>query len=198
MIKTIIVDYAGVLTPTRSQIPWVKANTNRFHMTVDQLFDCIREDWDEAKINKISSEEYWKRLGEKLKVDPVKLKNELIESFPVDTRVIELIRKLHATYTTVLVSNQIEDWLEAVITQHNLLEIFDYNISSYNSGFSKPDKRIFAEVIKKTHSQYDECLLIDDQTKNTEAAEELGMSAVLCTTYDELLNDLEKLRIVKR
>lgn len=196
MIKVILIDYAGVLTPTQSQIPWVKANTDRFKMTVDELFDCIREDWANAKVNKITSQEYWNRLGRKLKEDPNVLKNELIASFPMNTKVVELVRNLHRHYKTVLVSNQIEDWLEEVIKKNNLNEVFDYNISSYNTGFSKPEKGIFEEILKKTNSIYEECLLIDDQTKNTNLATELGMSTILCTSYEDLVIKLKKLGIV--
>nr|AGC09646.1 putative HAD family hydrolase [uncultured bacterium] len=195
MIKTILFDYAGVITPTRSQIPWVKENTERFKMTVDELFDCIREHWSDAKVNKITSEEYWKKLGERLKENPTVLKNELIASFPVDVKVIELSRKLHSNYTTVLVSNQIEDWLEEVIKTYNLNEIFDYNISSYNTGFSKPDKRIFEEILKRTKSSYEECLLIDDQTKNTNVAAELGIRTILYTSYENFIDGLDKLDV---
>jgi len=61
----------------------------------------------------------------------------------------------------VLFSNQIEDWLEKVIDDNKLRNIFNYFVYSYNVGIRKP----FLEALKATDSKPEETLLVDDYSK---------------------------------
>lgn len=91
-----------------------------------------------------------------------------------------------------MLSNQVEDWLESVIDDNDLRGRFDYFVNSYPVGAKKPDKRIFEEVLKRTGTPGEECLFVDDQKKNTNAAAELGMKTIIFDTYEQFLEEFKK------
>jgi HAD superfamily hydrolase (TIGR01509 family) len=196
MIKVIIFDYSGVLTPTRSFYPYVEENHSQLNLTVEQLYDLLRKDWDKARVNDISSAEYWQNIATALNIDSQKLRRDVILTFPIDDKIIKLLAKLKGRYTTVLLSNQIEDWLKEVIQKNNLKQYFKLILTSYDLKIDKPDKRVFEEIIKRTNTKFDECLLIDDQTKNTSVAAELGMHTIQHEDNDKTLHQLELLGII--
>lgn len=194
-IKVIILDYAGVITPTKGFSKFIEENHDKFNLSPGELHDLLRKDWNKTKVNQISSKQYWKNAARALGTDEAILRRNVLKTFPIDKRIIRLLAKLKPHYTAVLLSNQIEDWLEEVISINDLNNYFDYFITSYNTGFSKPDKRIFEIVVRKTKSSYPECLFIDDQSDNVKSAADLGMHAILYVDYHNLIKELKSLRI---
>lgn len=194
-IKTLIFDYAGVLTPTKDNFIFAEKYYKKFKMDKLELLHLTYLDWDKASVNKISAEIFWKNISEKLNIAPEVLKKMIIDTFKLDERIIKLIDSLHKNYILVLMSNQVEDWLEKVIDENNLRYKFDYFINSYNIGIKKPDRRIFDEAVKKTGSKYEECLFIDDSLQNVDAARSLGMHAIKFERYEQALEVLKQYNI---
>lgn len=192
MIKTIIFDYAGVITPTKDKSNFAKENHKRFGMEYSELMDILYKNWDKATVGKISYKQYWKELGEKLNTDPEEIKNLTIDTFPVDNRIIELIDKIKDRYTIVMLSNQIEDWLEKVIDDNFLRDKFHYFINSYHVEAKKPDKKIFIAALKRSGSKPEETLFIDDSIVNIAAAKQLGMHTIQFHTYKQFIREFKK------
>jgi putative hydrolase of the HAD superfamily len=192
MINTVIFDYAGVLMPFGGQDVWAEKNKDKFGMTGEVLFELVRKDWHPAEIGGIAAEEYWSRLGNYLNADAAEIKKSIMESFPLDERVINIVRELHEKYITVLLSNQISDWLGEVIEENNFKDVFSYIVTSYDTGFAKPDPKIFEEVIKKTGTNYENCLYIDDREENIKAAAMLGINTLQFVTFEQFSKDLKQ------
>ncbi len=192
MIKTIIFDYAGVLTPTKDKLDFANSNHEKFNMTIPELMDILYKNWHKASINEITAKQYWQDLGNKLKTDPGKLKKSIIDTFPLDYKLIKLIEKLKANYKIVMLSNQIEDWLEEVIDNNNIRDKFDYFCNSYQIGMKKPDEKIFLIALEQTNSKPNETLFIDDSLVNITKAQELGINTIQFETYDQFIIELKK------
>lgn len=190
MIKTIIFDYAGVITPTRDNYLFATKYSERFGMTPLELMEKTYKNWDEASINTISSHQFWDDAGKGLNISGGELKEMLIQTFPIDIRMVELIKELKEKYTIVMMSNQIDDWLEGEIDKYNLRDKFDYFLNSYQVGLKKPDPRIFELVIQKTGSSFEECLFIDDAFKNVDLAKKLGIQVIQFDTYEQFISEL--------
>lgn len=191
-IKTVIFDYAGVLTPTRDNFVFAEKYCKRFKMDKLKLLELTYLDWDKASVNEIPAKIFWQNIAKKLKIEPEALKEMIMDTFELDQRVIDLITNLHKKYTIVLMSNQVEDWLEKVIDDNNLRGKFDYFINSYNIGIKKPERGIFDEAIARTGSKYEECLFIDDSLKNINAARSLGIHTVQFEKYNQVLKELKR------
>ncbi len=191
MIKTIIFDYAGVITPTPDKMEFARKNHLRFGVSVEELLRVFYKNFDRAAVNEISEKEYWEMIGEELKIDPLVIRQEIIEAFPEDPRVVELIKKLKTDYQLIMMSNQIEDWLEEVIDQNSLRGSFDFFLNSYQVKFKKPDEQIFRLALEKSRSKPEEILFIDDRRENVEAAGGIGIQTIQFKSYEQFMDELE-------
>ena len=192
MIKTIIFDYAGVLTPTRNKQNFAQEDHKRFNLQPSELLDILYKQWDKTAIGEMSEKDYWKYIGEKLNINPDEIRDLVYAAFPIEERVIKIIDQIKDKYTLVMVSNQIEDWLEKVIDDNNLRNKFHYFANSYQVGVNKPDKRIFLAALEKSKSEPEEALFIDDSPENIKSAKELGLNTIQFKTYDQFLREFKK------
>lgn len=192
MIKTILFDYAGVITPTRNNSSFAVKNSKRFGLSPDEIIKISYDGWADAAVGKVNGKDFWEKFSSKLNIKKDELISLVIETFPIDPRMIHLIKKTKKKYTTVLFSNQAKDWLEKVIEDNNFKDIFSYFVNSYTVGARKPDKKIFEEALKITNSKPEETLLIDDTLENIEAARKMGINAILFENYDQFLNEYKK------
>ena len=192
MIKTIIFDYAGVLTPTRNKYNFAQQNHQRFNLQPSELLDVLYKQWDKTAIGEMLEKDYWKYIGEKLNIEPEEIRDLVYAAFPIEERVIDIIDQTKDRYTLVMVSNQIEDWLEKVIDDNSLRSKFHYFANSYQIGVNKPDKRIFLTALEKSKSKPEETLFIDDSIENVKSAEQLGIHIIQFKNYDQFLKEFKK------
>lgn len=202
MIKTIFVDYAGVITPVMGNYMFAKKYAERFNMDEEALFwatygsnkeESTTKLWDEVCAGKFPENEFWDIVSKKLGgIDREVLKGLIIETFPIDERVVQKLRELHDRgFKLVLLSNQSHDWLESVIKEHKLGEIFDSNMSSYIQGRIKPDPEMFLYALAQTENLAEEVLFIDDNEKeNIPAAEKLGINTIHFQNYEQFEAEL--------
>lgn len=184
MLKYIIFDYAGVLTPTTDNYKFALKYADEFNLSPVELLDITYVDWDKALIAEVSPQSYWQNIASKLNCDPNELKSKIIETFPIDNRVVDYIDEIKSQYTICMLSNQIEDWLEPEIDKHGLRSRFEHYFNSYQLGLAKPDPRIFKKVLETLKCDPSECLFTDDNTTNIEIARSLGMNALVFTNFD--------------
>jgi len=146
-----------------------------------------------AATGKIESSVFWSEAASKLGIKPEELMDLLVETFPIDKRMVELIRKTKTDRTTVLFSNQVKDWLEKVIDDNDIRGIFSYFVNSYNVGVRKPDPKIFLEALKVTRSTPEETILVDDSLENVEAAKKLGINAIQFENCEQFMGEYKKI-----
>ncbi len=193
MIKTIIFDYGGVITSTRDHHDFVNKYYRQLGVEKSELLDIFHKDWHQTAINDMSAAKYWQNMGLALNIEPHKVKKMVIDTFPIEKRIIKLIDEIKDRYTLVMMSNQIEDWLEEVIDDNNLRGHFHYFINSYQAKISKPDKRIFLMALERTGSLPEETLFIDDLESNITSAKKLGIQTIKFETYRQFLEEFKKL-----
>jgi len=192
MIKTVLFDYAGVISPTKNNYIFAFKNSKVFNLTPEELMKITYENWEIAVVGKLKSTAYWNQIATKLNIKPDKLIELIIKTFPIDKKVVNIIKKTKTNYTTVLFSNQVEDWLEKVIDDNNLRDVFNYFVNSYNVGFKKPDQRIFFEALKITSSKPEETLFIDDSLENIRAAKQMGIKTIMFNNFEQFLPQYKK------
>lgn len=193
MITTLLIDYAGVLTPTKNNWPFAKQFHKDYGLQPKELMRITYTDWDEVVIDKPDSKIFWRNIAKLLKTDAEVLRSRIMNTFPIDNRMIKLLDGLKSKYTMVLVSNQIRDWLEEVIVENNLRNIFKFTANSYEVGIRKPDPEIFQYALSLSESKAQETVFIDDSVKNIEAAQKLGIHTILFSSFESFeqeLNDI--------
>lgn len=195
VINKIIFDYAGVITPTESHRIFAEKYHKTLGLTIDQLHDLMRTNWELAKINKMTADDYWKNIS-KLLNWPINLLTErVIETFPNNISILKIIENLSQKYTTILMSNQIEGWIEKSFYPKFIKNYFSESFNSYQTGLSKPNPEAFLQLIKKVGGHSSEYLFIDDQKKNINAAKKIGMNTLLFTSNTNLLDELSNFGI---
>lgn len=97
---------------------------------------------------------------------------------------------MHQRYTTALLSNATV-YLDALLAEHGLSDLFDVVVNSARVGVRKPDQAIFELTLDRMALGPEECLLVDDKKRNTEAAEALGIKAIAFRSAADLIRRLK-------
>jgi putative hydrolase of the HAD superfamily len=64
---------------------------------------------------------------------------------------------------------------------------------SYKVGLIKPDPNIYIMAAKRLGLEPEECVFIDDNPGHCSAAREVGMKAIVYSSFSEVKNNLEKI-----
>lgn len=190
MIKTILVDYAGVLTTTQDNSIFSKKYSDYYGLSAKKLMDIFYENWPQAATGKIKAETFWSQIADKLNTDVSLLRSQVLASYPLNQQLISFLEKKAKKYKLVMTSNQIEDWIDWVFDQEpKLKKIFHLTSNSYQLGIRKPNLKFFQAALRLAESSAEETLFIDDNLSNVQAAEKLGIVSV---RYKDFLSFKQK------
>ena len=96
-------------------------------------------------------------------------------------------------YQIAMLSNQIESWHRLLLRRWRLTKLFSPMVASYTTGYVKPDPRAYTFTLKELGVPANRCLYIDDRAENLEPARKLGMEALLFTSPNKTIREIEKL-----
>lgn len=108
------------------------------------------------------------------------------------SQLFALLRKTHPLY---LLSNTNDNHYGFLQSTFNVARHFDELILSYEVGATKPDARIYQEVVSRSGLAPSQCLFVDDLEANVEAAAVLGMQTIRFTGVEPLKARLTELGI---
>ena len=109
------------------------------------------------------------------------------------TRAAPLIRAVKAAgYGAYILSNYPKELSETHWPKFRFLPEADGYIISALEKLAKPDPAIFRLLTTRFGLELSECIFIDDNPRNVEAAKKLGMEAIHFTGYDMLIRDLSE------
>ena len=196
MIKAVIFDYGGVLSEEGELRTFGEMYAPKFNADPEEFNRVVIDAWNLARVNKIHSRLFWRKLAGFLSTDEKNLRTDFLDFFKgFRYEVLDLAKRLKKNYRLGLLSNQIEDWLEEMIENHKLKEVFDIIVTSYGSRVAKPDISIFKEVVEKLKVNPPECVYIDDLEKNIPPAKKLGMKTILFSDFQQLKKELIKYKV---
>lgn len=99
-------------------------------------------------------------------------------------------------YYLVLLSNTNELHFDFIRENFKVIEMFDDLVLSYRVGYSKPNKEIFREALKRASSYPEECVYVDDIEDFCKAAEDLGINSILYRSTEQLIKGLKELGVM--
>lgn len=106
-----------------------------------------------------------------------------------------LLTDLGTRYPLYLLSNTNESHYGFLSSKYKVDRHFKELILSHVVGFTKPDRRIYEEVLKRSGLKAHECVFIDDLERNVQAAAELGMNTVRFVGIADLKEKLRGLGV---
>jgi len=198
MIKGIIFDVRGVIVFNID--PHVFEDISKtFGVSIKKAHQALPVPLEKLEKGEVSTEEFLKDYAKQLNKPIPDVKRLLTRSFEknfaVDEKVIDLIKKLKSKgYVISALSNTHKDDAE-VYKINKVYDIFDHVVLSCEVGLVKPDPKIYELCAKKMGLSPEECVFIDDSSKNLPSAKELGMKIILFENVNQLNLELTKLEI---
>jgi HAD superfamily hydrolase (TIGR01509 family) len=133
----------------------------------------------------IDVNEFFRRLGEVTNQLPDEVEAEFGRHTSVNDELVELVGELAKDYRIGLLSNADSVFIRAILAEHDLERL----------GMAKPDAEIFQHILTQLGVAPAQAIFIDDNAKNTAAAERAGIRGVVYTDMPALQADLAALGI---
>ena len=181
-MKTLLLDMYGVVIKESKGnfTPYVYSH----YPETDREF--YRELFEKAATGIIDSTMFFAALGF---TDPENAMRDYIENhLTLDERFLPFATAYKDKYNFVLLSNDVLEWSEHIRLYFNIDSYFNNAIISANTGYRKPDERIFAAVLDRVGIKAVDCIFVDNNTTNLEAASKLGMDTILFNRDNEAYN----------
>lgn len=203
MIKAFLFDWGGVMSAGGRydghslDIRLAKA----LHVTPAYAWQLIKPLRDLYSRGKLSTDELWASIEDTLKRSVPEKDRAIWETWETNGALPNM-RALVADlkdqgYTAGLISNTVPD-TAAAIRAHGGYDAFDVCILSYEVGFAKPDKEIYAIATQRLpYYRPEEIVFIDDQERFLLPAKQLGMQTLLAYSPEQVIADIHKLLHVK-
>jgi HAD superfamily hydrolase (TIGR01509 family) len=149
------------------------------------------------KIGQERIDKIWETVREYTTSDVEQISSEYNDLIAIDIEMIELCKILKQKgYKLGILANESYDWMNIKKKRYDLDKIFDIVYSSADIKVAKPEKESYLKIIENLHARPEETLFIDNLSRNTQAAEALGIKSLLFTDSDQLQKDLAKMNIV--
>ncbi len=152
----------------------------------------------EYKLGKLTDEKFWnwaiKEWGLNISVNEVI--DLMIKGYEVNNKVEEVVKKVRKNgYKTLICSNNFPARIKGLQERFKFLNNFDIAVYSYEVGISKPDKRIFQELVNRSGVNPQEIVFADDDIKKISGAKEIGIQAFLYEGFDKFVEKLKELGV---
>jgi epoxide hydrolase-like predicted phosphatase len=108
---------------------------------------------------------------------------------------LEVMRQLRDNgYRMAILTNNVREWEELWRAKLPVDEIFELVVDSAWVGMRKPEPAIYELTVSRLGDvELGECLFVDDNELNVEAARRLGMTAVHFRSNDQAIPEIRKL-----
>ena len=105
---------------------------------------------------------------------------------------VALLKKLKSSGLRIYgLSNWSWEKAEGLIKEYDFFKLFDGMVISGIEKVNKPDPRIYQILLDRYHLKAEECVFIDDNAANIQAADALGFNVII---FDDIHNVTDKLK----
>ncbi len=133
-----------------------------------------------------------KATGKEIPVE--KIIDIRIASHLIPKEHIEIIKNLKKEYKVGILSNNVKEWVDRVLKNYQIENLFDVVIVSSKIGVRKPNAFIYYEALKRLSVKPEEAVFIADEVaEDLVAAGGLGMKTIwLQTDYTGWWREIDK------
>jgi epoxide hydrolase-like predicted phosphatase len=199
--RGIIFDFSSVFTRIGRRARILRECEAELRLPRNELTNLLfaGEAWWAVSTGRITAEEYWQQVVQALGGQTLPAVLEPFQHNPfayeeLNHRMIALARRLHKSYRTALLSNATL-YLDTLLVDHELTDIFDVIVNSARVGLRKPDPQIYRLTLDRIGLAPAQCLFVDDKERNTLVAQTLGMEAIVFRSAADLLRKLGTIRV---
>lgn len=185
MHKAIIFDFYDVIRADAYKI-WL----NKHNYKLEGEFLETAQKLDSGKI---TFDEFINHLNVLTGQSSDSILEAMNDNLGVDYKIIEIINQLRDKYKIGLLSNASSSFLRNLLREHDLEKYFDEIVISSEVGLTKPSAEIYHHILSKMKVQPGEAIFIDDNEKNVDGAQSIGMHALVYKDTSSLKEELDKL-----
>jgi putative hydrolase of the HAD superfamily len=199
-VKGLLVDYGGVLTT--NVFDSFRAFSVAEGLDPDAIMRLLREDPRAIVLvralekGELSEAGFGERFGKLLGIDEsAGLVDRMFGGLRADEVMLAAVRRARAAgIRTGLISNSMG---AGRYDRSAFPELFDGVVISGEVGMHKPQPEIFLLGAERAGVEAQDCVFVDDLRQNCDAAEAVGMTAILHRGAEHTLPELERLLGVK-
>ncbi|MEU7584029.1 HAD family phosphatase [Streptomyces sp. NPDC041068] len=212
--KGVLMDVGGVLV--REYLPAAAREWGaRLGISARAFLAALYEGNDSGVlIGVVTEDAWWHTVGRRLGIGPelvAEVRRDLAARETWDEQLVGRLRELRGPrgervtrrsldrqglaerterVATAVVSNT---WpsLRTRMTEARLLDIADHLVLSCEVGCAKPDLRIYEIALRRTGTEPERTLFVDDTAENVEAARMLGMAGHVHTGVEDTLGRID-------
>jgi putative hydrolase of the HAD superfamily len=203
-IRAVISDFGGVLT--NRLIEAFVAFQDESGISIEQLgqgmqriaerdgeyplYQLERGEMSEADFLEKLSSALEEELGHRPKLH--EFSEIWFEALHPNERMIELMRDLRRRgYRLAILTNNVREWEAKWRTKLPIDEIFELVVDSAWVGMRKPEPEIYRLTLERLGElEPQQCLFVDDNELNVEAARELGMEAIHFQSTEQAISEI--------
>ena len=197
MLKGIFFDFDGVITLEKQGTPptiaYIAEKTGLPAAAVEKAY---RRHNRALLMGEVTHADMWQQFCEELEsdIDYGILKGAFL-NITLDQAVIDYIRELKGKYLIGMITDNKVDRIETILKEKGLEELFDVVVISAQVHSGKTNEKIFAEALKRSGLEAQECVFIDNTAQNLEVPTGMGFRTVY---FDDEKRDLAELYGIRK
>jgi epoxide hydrolase-like predicted phosphatase len=196
-LQCIIFDFGGVISVARD-LPndhlhtIAEALAEKYLVEPEAVVQITLDGWLKARTDPNQDDAFWQNIADALGISVKEVKHDFLNLVRPLLEVIACVRQLKKQYQIAMLSNQIENWHQILMSEWQITDLFDPIVTSYGEGIAKPDPEVYRRLLEKLQLPGESCLYIDDVEINLVPARELGMQTVLFTSPEQFLEEIKR------
>jgi len=197
VIRAVVFDIGGVLEIT-PDLGVDRHWETRLGLPSGGILDRMRDVWRGGSIGTITLDDVHEALRDRLGLDDDKLAQYMADLWreylgTANTELIGYARRLRPRYHTGIVSNSFVGAREREQAAYGFEDLVEEIVYSHETGFSKPDPRIYALICTRLDVPPGEMVFLDDSDICVAGARDVGIHAVHYQDNAQAIAEIEKL-----
>jgi HAD superfamily hydrolase (TIGR01509 family) len=195
MISVILVDFNGTLSPGNfgRTFNLYKDKTNGLGKEIMRQYVSagLLKSLFEGKIDQTS---FWVEVSRLTKINInilLEIEDQIVTTKTIDQTFLSQIRKLRQEYKVVLATDNSNEWINLWDELFGLSREFDQIFVSATIGFTKQNPHCFHYITNSLNVDFENCLLIDDDTVALEVASSLGIKTLRFQSAENLISEIQ-------
>jgi len=192
MITHILVDVHGVLTEGDERQKFMSEFEKDFNVTTINHNNFWKEFVSRLDKSQINSQQYLDSFNQifKTKLTPKKYFELFAQQINPNNLLLNYLSKIDQNYSVNIVSDNLFD------LSQELQSVLKYNFSKYQKFYSHDfcltkSEGLLKIVLEKLNVKPQNCLFIDDSSKNIETAVKLGINSILFENNQQLFTQIK-------
>jgi len=195
MIKTIIFDFAGVLTIEGFRKGLIRKLKEKYHFEEELFNTRFLEHEGLYMAGKITAKDFWTEVCDGFNIPFDYFTTSFQNCYELNQQVVEIIESCKKRVKTVLFSDNFDVLSGAIKKDRRISGLFQEMYFSDEMGLIKRNGESYIVLFQSLNENPNNCVMIDDKEQNLLPAKKLGCDTILFTDAENLKKSLAKVLI---